>query len=146
MSTILLTETKSADETERLGFELAESLNPDDVVALYGDLGSGKTGFVSGIARGLNVSKSVKSPSFNIINEYPGDIPLFHIDFYRLEKSAEIEDIGWTEYLDSGGIVIIEWAERVKNVLPSKRIDVYFQILNNVSRRLEIIAVDGSGN
>ncbi len=146
MSTILLTETKSADETERLGFELAESLNPDDVVALYGDLGSGKTCFVSGIARGLNVSKSVKSPSFNIINEYPGDIPLFHIDFYRLEKSAEIEDIGWTEYLDSGGIVIIEWAERVKNVLPSKRIDVYFQILNNVSRRLEIIAVDGSGN
>ena len=146
MSTILSTETRSAEETERLGFKLAESLHPDDVVALYGDLGSGKTCFVNGVARRLNVSKPVKSPSFSIINEYPGDVPLFHIDFYRLENSAEIEDIGWTEYLNSGGVVIIEWAERVKNMLPSKRIDVYFQILNSVTRRLEIIAVDGSGN
>ncbi|UCE66948.1 MAG: tRNA (adenosine(37)-N6)-threonylcarbamoyltransferase complex ATPase subunit type 1 TsaE [Candidatus Zixiibacteriota bacterium] len=146
MSTILLTETKTAEETELLGFKLAKSLRPDDVVALYGELGSGKTCFVNGIARGLNVLKSVKSPSFSIINEYPGNVPLFHIDFYRLENTAEIEDIGWTEYLDSGGIVIIEWAERVKNVLPSKRIDVYFQILNEVARRLEIIAVDDSGN
>ncbi len=142
----LSTETKSAEETEHLGFELAESLNPDDVVALYGDLGSGKTCFVKGVARGLNLSNPVKSPSFSIINEYPGKIPLFHIDFYRLEKSAEIEDIGWMEYLDSGGIVIIEWAERVKNMLPSKRIDVYFEILGNAARHVEIIAVDGSGN
>ncbi|UCC80117.1 MAG: tRNA (adenosine(37)-N6)-threonylcarbamoyltransferase complex ATPase subunit type 1 TsaE [Candidatus Zixiibacteriota bacterium] len=146
MSNILLTETKSTGETERLGFELAKSLNPDDVVALYGELGSGKTCFVKGVARGLSLSNPVKSPSFSIINEYPGKIPLFHIDFYRLEKSAEIEDIGWMEYLDSGGIVIIEWAERVKNMLPSKRIDVYFKILGNATRRVEIIAVDGSGN
>lgn len=146
MTINLLTETKSAEETERLGFELAESLNPDDVVALYGDLGSGKTCFVKGVARRLNLSKPVKSPSFSIINEYPGRIPLFHIDFYRLGKWAEIEGVGWTEYLDSGGIVIIEWAERVKNMLPSKRIDVYFEILGNDTRRVEIIAVDGSGN
>lgn len=146
MSNISLTETKSTEETERLGFELAESLAPDDVVALYGDLGSGKTCFVKGVARGLNLSNPVKSPSFSIINEYPGKIPLFHIDFYRLEKSAEINEIGWTEYLDSGGIVIIEWAERVKNMLPSKRIDVYFKILGNATRRVEIIGIDGSGN
>lgn len=146
MSNILLTETKSAEETELLGFGLAESLVADDVVALYGDLGSGKTCFVKGVARGLNLSNPVKSPSFSIINEYPGKIPLFHIDFYRLEKSAEIEDVGWMEYLDSGGIVIIEWAERVKNMLPLKRIDVYFNIIGKTTRRVEIIGIDGSGN
>jgi len=146
MATILLTETKTPEETERAGFELSKKLNPNDIVALYGELGSGKTCFVKGIARGLNVSLPVKSPSFTIINEYPGEVPLFHIDFYRMEKSAEIEDIGWAEYFDTGGIVIIEWAERVKNMLPSERIDVYLYILDETSRRLEIIVVDGSGN
>jgi tRNA threonylcarbamoyladenosine biosynthesis protein TsaE len=146
MNTILLTETKSPEETERAGFELSKKLNPNDVVALYGELGAGKTCFVKGVARGLNVSLPAKSPSFTVINEYPGKIPLFHIDFYRMEKSAEIEDIGWMEYFDTGGIVIIEWAERVKNMLPPARIDVYLGVLDDNARRLEIVVVDGSGN
>jgi len=146
MTTILLTETKTPEETEHAGFELSERLNPDDVIALYGELGSGKTCFVKGVARGLDVSLPVKSPSFAIINEYPGEVPLFHIDFYRVEKSAEVEDIGWEEYLNTGGIVIIEWAERVKNMLPPRRIDVYFKVLSNTARRLKIVVVDDSGN
>jgi tRNA threonylcarbamoyladenosine biosynthesis protein TsaE len=146
MAVTLTTETLAPEETEDLGAELAAKLSPNEVVALYGDLGSGKTCFVKGMARGLRVSQPVKSPSFSIINEYPGEIPLFHIDFYRLAKPAEIEDTGWREYLDSEGIVVIEWAERVKNMLPYKRIDVYFEILGRQTRRLEIIEVDRSRN
>jgi tRNA threonylcarbamoyladenosine biosynthesis protein TsaE len=138
-------ETKTPEDTEQIGYELAESLNPDDVIALYGELGSGKTCFVKGIARRLDVTGTVKSPSFSIINEYPGRIPLIHIDFYRIRKKAEIEDLGWMEYLNSGAVVVIEWADRVKNMLPSRRIDVYFQILNGNTRRLEIIADDNPG-
>jgi tRNA threonylcarbamoyladenosine biosynthesis protein TsaE len=146
MAVILATETLAPEETEDLGAELSAKLSPNDVVALYGSLGTGKTCFVKGMARGLSVTQPVKSPSFSIINEYTGEIPLFHIDFYRLEKPAEIEDTGWREYLDSGGIVVIEWADRVKNMLPYKRIDVYFEILGKQTRRLEIIEVDGSRN
>jgi tRNA threonylcarbamoyladenosine biosynthesis protein TsaE len=146
MAVILTTETLAPEETEDLGAELAAKLSPNEVVALYGSLGTGKTCFVKGMARGLGVSQPVKSPSFSIINEYSGELPLFHIDFYRLEKFAEIEDTGWREYLDSGGIVVIEWADRVKNMLPYKRIDVYFEILGRQTRRLEIIEVDSSRN
>ena len=146
MASIMVTETKTPEETVNVGTDLAGKLNKNDIIALYGDLGSGKTCLVKGIARGLNVFLPVKSPSFSIINEYPGEIPLFHIDFYRLAKNAEIEDTGWFEYLNSGGVVVIEWAERVKNMLPPRRIDVYFEILNKTTRRLEIIAIDDSGN
>jgi tRNA threonylcarbamoyladenosine biosynthesis protein TsaE len=142
----LTVETSSPEATEKIGADLVSKLEPNDVVALYGELGSGKTCFVKGIARGLNVSQPVKSPSFNIINEYPGVTPLYHIDFYRLAKPAEIEETGWMDCLDAGGIVVIEWAERVKNMLPYKRIDVYFEVLVNDTRRLEIIAVGSSGN
>lgn len=143
---ILTVETTSPEATENIGADLAARLEPNDVVALYGELGSGKTCFVKGIARGLDVSQPVKSPSFNIINEYPGKTTLYHIDFYRLARPAEIEETGWTECLDTGGIVVIEWAERVKNMLPYKRIDVYFEVLGDDTRRLEIIAVGSSGN
>lgn len=142
----LLIESGSPEETERIGYGLGQSSSPGDVIALYGELGSGKTCLVKGVARGLNITTQVKSPSYSIINEYPGVIPLVHIDFYRLEKPAEIEDLGWLEYLDTGAVVVIEWAERAKNMLPSRRIDVYFEILNKTARRLEIIAVDNPGN
>jgi tRNA threonylcarbamoyladenosine biosynthesis protein TsaE len=146
MSETLSIESMSPEDTENFGNKLAGSLSPDDVIALYGELGAGKTCFVKGIARGLKIEKQVKSPTFSIINEYPGKIPLIHIDFYRVRKRAEIEDLGWSEYLNSGHIVIIEWADRVKNMLPSKRIDVYFQILSGNTRRLEIITDDDTGN
>ena len=117
----LLIESGSPGETERIGYGLGKSSHPGDVVALYGELGSGKTCFVKGIALGLNITANVKSPSFSIINEYPGVIPLVHIDFYRLKIPSEIEDLGWLEYLDTGAVVVIEWAERAKNMLPLRR-------------------------
>jgi tRNA threonylcarbamoyladenosine biosynthesis protein TsaE len=146
MSAILVIQTKSPAATEQAGFDLAGKLHPHNLVALYGELGSGKTCFVRGLARGLKVIQTVKSPSFGIINEYNGEIPVFHMDFYRLKSLAEIEDTGWTEYLAGNGIIIIEWADQVRNMLPGNRIDVYFQILDKNTRRLEIVTGDNSGN
>ena len=141
-----LIDSKSPRDTQIIGAKIGKSLNPGDILALYGELGAGKTCFVKGLAQGLKISTEVKSPSFSIINEYPGDIPLIHMDFYRITKAIELEDLGWMEYLDADAIVVVEWAERIRNLLPSRRIDVYFQILNETARRLEIITVDDSGN
>lgn len=146
MSDILINQTNSPFETEQAGFELAGRLGRSGIVALYGELGSGKTCFVKGIARGLKIVQSIKSPSFSIINEYQGEIPLYHMDFYRLENPLEIDETGWEEYLNSDGIIIIEWAERIRNMLPGKRIDVYFEILDESARRLRIVIDDDSGN
>lgn len=125
---------------------LAPSLIAGDIIALYGPVGAGKTCFVKGLAAGLKCSTPVKSPSFNLVNEYQGDIPLYHIDFYRLTSDAEIEDLGWTDYLDSDGVVAIEWAERIKNSLPRRTIDAYFKILGENLRKLEIYVSDDFGH
>lgn len=146
MKQLLLTETSSDLETEAIAEELATILKPGDIVALYGPLGSGKTCFVRGLARGLHLSQPVKSPSFSLINEYPAETPLYHIDFYRLENAAAISDLGWTDYLSTGGIVAIEWAERVKKLLPPDRFDVYLSIQGDTIRRLEVIALGNAGH
>ena len=146
MKRLLLTETLSDLETEAIAEELAAILKPGDIVALYGPLGSGKTCFVRGLARGLHLSQPVKSPSFSLINEYSGETPLYHIDFYRLENAAEISDLGWTDYLSAGGIVAIEWAERVRNLLPVDRFDVYLSIQGNSIRKVEVIALGNAGH
>ncbi len=136
--------SNSPDETEKIGEKLASRLRSGDLIALYGELGSGKTCFVKGLARGLKVKQTVKSPSYSIINEYSGKYPVFHIDFYRLENDADIEGTGWLDYFDYNGIIIIEWANRVKKLLPKRRFDVYFDVLGDETRQLEIIAVDGT--
>ena len=146
MSAVMVKRTDSPYETEDAGYDIAGGLKPRDVVALYGELGSGKTCFVRGIARRMNVKQTVKSPSYNIINEYEGAVPLYHMDFYRLHRLPEIEDTGWAEYMTLSGVVIIEWADRVKNMLPEKRMDVYFEILDKNSRSLRIVTDDGPGN
>ncbi len=138
--------TKSASETEKIARDLAGALKSGDIVALYGPVGSGKTCFVRGLASGLGCSQKVRSPSFSLVNEYSGPLPLYHIDFYRLEKEAEIIDLGWTDYLDSDGVLAIEWAERVRNMLPSMRFDVYLDFSGPEMRRVEIMADDNIGN
>lgn len=138
--------TKSASETEKIAQDLAGALKSGDIVALYGPVGSGKTCFVRGLASGLGCSQKVRSPSFSLVNEYSGPLPLYHIDFYRLEKEAEIIDLGWTDYLDSDGVLAIEWAERVRNMLPSMRFDVYLDFSGPEMRRVEIMADDNIGN
>ncbi len=146
MKQLLLTDSYGAEETEAIAEELSVVLKPGDVIALYGTLGAGKTCFVRGLARGLKVSMPVKSPTFSIINEYPGSVPLYHIDFYRLENRSEITDLGWTDYMGSDGIVVIEWADRVKNMLPVNRFDIYLSIHGDTIRRIEILANVDTGN
>lgn len=110
--------TNSPAETERLGQYLAERLEPGQVVAFQGTLGAGKTAFIRGIARGLGVTEPVTSPTYTIVNEYgSGRVPLFHFDMYRLSGPEDLFDIGWEDYLERGGICVVEWSERVLEAL-----------------------------
>ena len=114
----------STEETEALGTELARSLRRGDVIAYLGDLGAGKTAFTRGLARGLGCTGRVTSPTFTIVNEYEGPIPLFHFDMYRLGDADELFDIGWDEYLTRGGICAVEWSERITEEIPADAIIV----------------------
>lgn len=114
----------STDETERIGEELAQRLRPGDVIAYTGELGMGKTAFTRGLARGLGCRGRVSSPTFTIVNEYDGTVPLFHFDLYRLGSSDELYDIGWDDYLARGGVCAVEWSERVTDALPEDTVRV----------------------
>ena len=112
--------TNSPEETEALGAALARRLLPGTVIAYRGDLGAGKTAFTRGLARGLGVKESVTSPTYTIVNEYPGGrLPLFHFDMYRLGSADELFDIGWEDYLERGGVCAVEWSENVEEALES---------------------------
>ena len=110
--------TDSAEQTEALGQKLGATLTPGSVVAFRGGLGMGKTAFTRGLARGLGCMGRVTSPTFTIVNEYRGKIPLFHFDMYRLSSSDALFDIGWEDYLDRGGVCAVEWSENVSDALP----------------------------
>ncbi len=114
----------STQETEQFGEEVAKSLRGGDVLAFTGSLGMGKTAFTRGLARGLGCRGRVTSPTFTIVNEYDGKIPLFHFDMYRLGSSDELFDIGWDDYLARGGVCAVEWSERVSDALPENTIYV----------------------
>ena len=110
--------THSPAETEALGARLADALDAGRVVAFTGDLGAGKTAFVSGMARSLGVEERVTSPTFTIVNEYEGGrLPLFHFDMYRLGDADELFHIGWEDYLARGGICAVEWSENVAEAI-----------------------------
>ena len=117
-------ETHSREETEALGARLANALAQGRVVAFTGDLGAGKTAFVSGMARALGVEERVTSPTFTIVNEYEGTLPLFHFDMYRLGDEEDLFDIGWEDYLSRGGVCAVEWSERVGGALPPETVRV----------------------
>lgn len=115
--------THSPAETEALGARLAEALDAGRVVAFTGDLGAGKTAFVSGMARALGVEERVTSPTFTIVNEYEGGrLPLFHFDMYRLGDADELFHIGWEDYLSRGGVCAVEWSERAEAALPRETV------------------------
>ena len=116
-------------------------LSPGAIVALIGDLGAGKTQLTKGLARGLELSEDyyITSPTYTIINEYPGKIPLYHFDLYRLEGDSEFEELGYKEYLDGRGVTVIEWAEKIIHLLPGERMEIYISHLKEDERRLEII-------
>lgn len=108
-----------------MGKKLGMLLRAGDVVCLNGDLGAGKTRFAQGVACGMEVNGPVTSPTFTIINEYLGRLPLYHMDFYRLEDALELEDLGYEEYFYGSGVTVIEWPERVAELLPVVRLDIF---------------------
>jgi len=130
--------SNSEPETEEIGSQLAKSLSAGGVVALFGDLGAGKTAFVRGLARGLGLDARVSSPTFTIVNEYLGEVPLFHFDMYRIGSSDELFDIGWEDYLDRGGVCAVEWSENIADALPSDAVRVTITKAGETSRRIDI--------
>lgn len=132
----------SPDATRAFARRLAASLRPGDVVALHGDLGAGKTCFTQGLAEGLGVTDFVQSPTYTLVNELPGRIPLVHIDLYRLRGPADAPSIGLEDYFDGPGVTVIEWAERVLPLLPPRTIHVHLAHEPDGGRS---IRVEGSG-
>lgn len=133
--------TLSEQETISAGVDCAKQLQQGDVVACFGDLGSGKTQFIKGICQGLGVKQHVASPTFTIINEYVGSgVSVYHIDLYRVRNTNDIQELGFEEYLYNDGICLIEWAEKIVDLLPAKRYDVFFQFGERENIRKIVIA------
>ena len=126
-------ESASPDETESIAIELAKEARAGSIYTLSGDLGAGKTVFARGFARGLGIMSPVTSPTFTLVNEYKkGRLPLYHFDVYRLGEAEELYDTGFEDYLENGGVVLIEWAERIEELLP--RPYFYISIEKDLSR------------
>ena len=131
-------ETKSPEETERVGAALGRIVRPGTVIACRGGLGAGKTAFTRGLARGLGYTDIVTSPTYTIVNEYLGGrLPLFHFDMYRLSSSDDLWDIGWEDYLDRGGVCCVEWSENVAEAM-EEAITVTIEKLGENTRRITI--------
>jgi tRNA threonylcarbamoyladenosine biosynthesis protein TsaE len=129
----------SPSDTQALGERIGEQLEADSVIALIGELGSGKTLLTRGICAGLGVPRrQVNSPTFVLVNEYSGRLPVFHMDLYRLADAADVVDIGLLDYLAraASGVFIIEWAEKILAVLPAEHLRIEFEIISARKRRL----------
>ena len=135
--------TCSPEETRTLGQHLGEKLKPGMIIALSGDPGSGKTCFTQGLAKGAGVVEQyITSPTYTLINEYSGRYPFFHVDLYRLGGYLDVEEIGLPEIMDSDGIVVIEWGEKIAKTLPLDSIQIQFDIIDENSRQIQIKGLD----
>jgi len=121
--------SNSPEQTRAIAGRLLNELHPGSVLSLHGELGSGKTCFVQGLAESLGVKQAVTSPTYTLINEYSGRLPLYHIDLYRLRSAEDALALGMDEYLESDGITAIEWGERAEELLPDSVIHVRFELL-----------------
>ena len=132
--------SNNIEETINLGRIIGEGLNKGNIIALIGELGSGKTCITRGIARGMGISEEfhITSPTFTLINEYPGRIPLYHLDVYRLSGSGDLEDLGYEEYFYGKGAIVIEWADKIKDIIPPDSIFVYLKYLGEKKREIKI--------
>jgi tRNA threonylcarbamoyladenosine biosynthesis protein TsaE len=138
----------SAEETAGLGQRLGAILHKGDTVCLTGDLGTGKTAFAGGIAKALGIGGYITSPTFTIVNEYEGELPLYHFDVYRIGDPGEMFETGYDEYISGEGITVIEWAELIKDILPPERIEVFIEKDNadKPDSRLITMKFHGSGS
>mgnify|MGYP001816745759 CR=1 FL=1 len=132
----------SVTETQKLGNMLGAAIHQAIIIALSGELGSGKTAFVQGLAKGLDVSEKyyITSPTFTLINEYPGRHPLYHVDLYRIEHTPELEEIGLDEILQKDAVIAIEWAEKLLGEKLSSHLEIRLRIINENTRRIDIFA------
>lgn len=135
-------ENKITTYSEKETIEIAQNLEsekfPNMVICLEGDLGSGKTVFTKGFAQALGIEETVTSPTFNIIKEYPnGELPLYHMDVYRLD--GKVDDLGIEDYYTRGGVTIIEWSDMIKDYLPEERLDIKFKVIDEDTRALTFI-------
>ncbi len=131
--------TRSAGETLSLGRRLGRLLGPGTVLALRGELGAGKTCFVQGLARGLGVKEDhVVSPTFVLVREYRGRLPLYHIDLYRLSAGREVESLGLEEYLEGEGVCAVEWAEKAEGILPASGPRITLTLRSASSRTIKL--------
>ncbi len=126
--------TRNEIETIQLAQNFESEKFPNMIICLNGELGSGKTIFTKGIANALGITETITSPTFTIIKEYQGELPLYHMDVYRLDGNAD--GIGIEEYFTKGGVVIIEWADTIKDILPKERLDIKFKIVDENKRIL----------
>lgn len=128
--------THSAKETIGFGAEIGKKLRANDVLALIGDLGAGKTTLMQGLAKGLGVKDHITSPTFTLINQYNGQMPVFHVDLYRLDQIDQIQDLGLEEYLKANGVCVIEWAERMGDLLPCNAHKIELKYLKENERQI----------
>jgi len=129
--------TTDSEETSQFAARLAGYLQPGDVIALEGDLGAGKTTFTKGLAKGLEIKKTVNSPTFTIIKEYKGKLPLYHMDVYRVADA--FEDLGFDEYFEGEGVTVVEWAHLIEEQLPEDRLTIFLYREENDQRRMVFV-------
>ena len=135
--------THSADETRALAQRLGARLGAGDVLCLVGDLGAGKTTWTQGLALGLGLppDEPVNSPTFTLVTEHPGGrVPLYHFDVYRLPDASGLYDLGFNEYVDGDGVVVIEWADKITDALPPERLDIAFTATSPDTRAIVLTA------
>ena len=137
-------ELNSLDDTKEFGESLGRVLKKSDILCLNGDLGAGKTTLTKSIGIGLGVDEYITSPTFSLINEYRGNIPVYHFDVYRLENVDELDDLGFDEYFFGEGVCIIEWADKIEKMLPKEIIVLDIEKGETVDKR--IVSISGKGN
>ncbi len=132
--------TKSPEETQALGEEIGKTLRKGDVVALTGELGAGKTCLSQGLGWGLGVDRSIylRSPSFTLIKEYHGKLPIYHFDFFRLNNVEEACELGCEDYFYGNGVAIVEWAEKIESILPAGYLKIEMEIVSENERKIRI--------
>ena len=140
----IVVQTKSASETVRVGKTIGNRLLLGDVVALVGELGAGKTQFIKGLAAGMGMGKPahISSPSFTLINEYPGEMPFYHIDLFRLGREKEAEELGLDDYFQGTGITAIEWADKIPSLLPK---EILFISIGYIDKNIRSLEITGKG-
>ena len=134
--------TNNDKETEALGEQFGRTIADGTVVAMYGDLGAGKTAFVRGMARGMGITERVSSPTFTIVNEYLGDRTLIHFDMYRLGSADELFDIGWEDYLARGAVCAVEWSENVEEAFYGDEVRLTIEKTSDTGRKITIEGAD----